>query len=836
MTHADPLPRSRPGRMTRVGLAVAAVVASVLAVSAGTASPAAASSATEADFGSASGYQTFTVPSGVTSLHLSVVGGAGADGALVDSTCSTDSSGSAGWMAGTLRVTPGEALRVWVGGGGHLSGPGGTGTPDGTFAGGHGGQAGTGLTSTGGGGNGGGGGAASVVWAGGVDESNIVAVGGGGGGGGGEGAAVYECGGRGGNGGLPSSSGANATTAGSDSSSAGSGVGGVSNALDFRNHSGYDGGTPPEIFDGVVGFGGGGGGGGAGMKGSCGCGAGGGGGTSVDGGDGSAGGGGGGGSSYAADSVTDTFFSSAGAHGSPGSVTFTWGAPSSILLSAGLADAGQAVSLHAFVDGIDGGGAVAFTSDGKTIDGCGALPFSSGGGTSWEATCTTTGLPAGVHEIAATYSGDTAFAGSATSTFETIRQPTTTTVTTTPGSSVTAGDDITIDALLGRADGGGTTAFTDDGTVVGGCGSVKARRAVQDGEWHAVCSTTAPAAGSHAIRAEFSGDSIDYGSAGTAALTVVARPSLPGAPVLGTVVAQDGSATVEFTAPSADGGSPITGYVVTATPLGGGVPVVGRGTASPITLTGLSNGTTYTATVAAVSAAGTGPASDPSDEFMPVSRLVITSPSQQPTYVVGSIVSSVLHAEGGSGIEAWSLAPGSTLPAGLQLTSDGTISGRPTSPVTNHLFTVRVADVVSGTQSATKQMSMSVAAAPSPDLRVTLGHTGNFATGRSGTYTLTVANVGRADTRGLLTARVTLPRGLVAKSGAGTGWSCHAAGTTETCTRSRSLAAGASSRLTVTVHVTAAAGRQLVTTARIAPTDQHPANNASSDTVRVVRR
>ena len=114
MTQADPLPQRRPGRMTPVALAVATVVASVLAVFAGTASPAAASSATEADFGSASGYQTFTVPSGVTSLHLSVVGGAGADGALVDSTCSTDrtrlSPVDSSMIEETLRIVPANTM------------------------------------------------------------------------------------------------------------------------------------------------------------------------------------------------------------------------------------------------------------------------------------------------------------------------------------------------------------------------------------------------------------------------------------------------------------------------------------------------------------------------------------------------------------------------------------------------------------------------------------------------------------------------------------------------------------------------------------------------------
>jgi hypothetical protein len=131
---------------------------------------------------------------------------------------------------------------------------------------------------------------------------------------------------------------------------------------------------------------------------------------------------------------------------------------------------------------------------------------------------------------------------------------------------------------------------------------------------------------------------------------------------------------------------------------------------------------------------------------------------------------------------------------------------------------------------------MSVVAAPAADLKVTLRHTGTFATGHSGTYTATVANVGRADTRGVLTVRVSMPTGLTPRTAAGTGWTCHAGGQVETCTRSRALAAGASSTLTLTAHVAAPVGRSLVTTARVTPTDAHPADNTAVDTVRVTRR
>jgi FtsP/CotA-like multicopper oxidase with cupredoxin domain len=86
-------------------------------------------------------------------------------------------------------------------------------------------------------------------------------------------------------------------------------------------------------------------------------------------------------------------------------------------------------------------------------------------------------------------------------------------------------------------------------------------------------------------------------------------PGLPGAPTIGTATAGNAKAVVSFTAPASNGGSPITSYTVTSSPGG----ITATGTASPITVTGLTNGTAYTFTVTATNAVGTGPASSPSN-------------------------------------------------------------------------------------------------------------------------------------------------------------------------------------------------------------------------------
>jgi len=85
------------------------------------------------------------------------------------------------------------------------------------------------------------------------------------------------------------------------------------------------------------------------------------------------------------------------------------------------------------------------------------------------------------------------------------------------------------------------------------------------------------------------------------------------APTIGTATAGDGSASVTFTAPSFSK-LPVTSYTVTASPGG----ATGTGSSSPITVSGLTNGTSYTFTVTATNGNGTSAPSAASNSIAPI--------------------------------------------------------------------------------------------------------------------------------------------------------------------------------------------------------------------------
>jgi uncharacterized protein (TIGR02145 family) len=90
--------------------------------------------------------------------------------------------------------------------------------------------------------------------------------------------------------------------------------------------------------------------------------------------------------------------------------------------------------------------------------------------------------------------------------------------------------------------------------------------------------------------------------------------TVPGAPTSPAATAGNAQATVAFTAPGSNGGSAITGYTVRSSP--GSFSATGA--SSPLVITGLTNGTSYTFTVIATNAEGNSVASAASAAVTPI--------------------------------------------------------------------------------------------------------------------------------------------------------------------------------------------------------------------------
>lgn len=136
--------------------------------------------------------------------------------------------------------------------------------------------------------------------------------------------------------------------------------------------------------------------------------------------------------------------------------------------------------------------------------------------------------------------------------------------------------------------------------------------------------------GSCTVDANQSG-SASYLPASQVSQTFMVNAAAPGAPTIGNIAADDGQATVAFTAPASNGGAPITGYTVIATPVAvPGAPgvITQQGTTSPIVVAGLSNGFTYNFTVAASN--GTTGAASASTQATPRKLQLVSAPGSVP--------------------------------------------------------------------------------------------------------------------------------------------------------------------------------------------------------------
>ncbi len=155
------------------------------------------------------------------------------------------------------------------------------------------------------------------------------------------------------------------------------------------------------------------------------------------------------------------------------------------------------------------------------------------------------------------------------------------------------------------------------------------------------------------------------------AFSITIAAVVPGAPTLSGMAAGDTSATATFSAPGSTGGAAIIDYTVSCTP----GPITATGAASPITVTGMSNGTPYSCTVRARNSIGSGPPSNAvgvTPAAATVAPLFTSGPA--PSGALGVAYTHTFTASG-TPAPAFALQTGS-FPNGLTLTG-ATLSGTP---------------------------------------------------------------------------------------------------------------------------------------------------------------
>jgi hypothetical protein len=94
---------------------------------------------------------------------------------------------------------------------------------------------------------------------------------------------------------------------------------------------------------------------------------------------------------------------------------------------------------------------------------------------------------------------------------------------------------------------------------------------------------------------------------GTASGAMAATPTAPGAPTGLTAAPGNGKATLSWSAPGSDGGSPVADYVIEGGPSPSGSGIQESTGSDTATLSGLTNGTAYSFSVHAQNAFGDGP-------------------------------------------------------------------------------------------------------------------------------------------------------------------------------------------------------------------------------------
>jgi hypothetical protein len=231
-------------------------------------------------------------------------------------------------------------------------------------------------------------------------------------------------------------------------------------------------------------------------------------------------------------------------------------------------------------------------------------------------------------------------------------------------------------------------------------------------------------------------------------------PSAPGQPVA--TFAGPGSARLLWNAPTVPGSSATTGYRIT--PYVGGVaqaPISTGSTATAYTVAGLTNGTAYTFTVAAITIDGVGADSVPSSAFAPqaASGSAIGSAGTIGSGTVASDAAVVPVANLGTASSAATAASAAAAAAAGRLTGSSAAASSSVAAAT-------AAPRLTGASAATAGSTATLAAAAVPAL------TGTSAAAAGSTATLAASTVALSGTSAAVAGSSAAAKAAVAATGA----------------------------------------------------------------------
>ena len=209
-----------------------------------------------------------------------------------------------------------------------------------------------------------------------------------------------------------------------------------------------------------------------------------------------------------------------------------------------------------------------------------------------------------------------------------------------------------------------------------------------------------------------------YAAASPVTISFRVVPARPTAPSIVSVSAGNANATIGFTAPGFTGGAALSAYTIIATPTSGTAVTDTTCTASPCTITGLTNGTAYTLTITANNTAGAGPASTASPAVTPATRATaVTTLSATPGNGTLRVTWGAPADFGGGTFTRYELriaADGDAMPADASATVNSSTTGSYTFTGLNNGtgYNVEIVTITSANQTAITGNTASLSSVP----------------------------------------------------------------------------------------------------------------------------